>query len=185
MTPAFDETAVRSDIRARVDIVDLAREHGVDLRRVGDRHVGLCPFHAEKTPSFTISNGLFHCFSCGAGGSAFDFVMRAQGVGFREARTVLADRAGVSLDRARRNHPRRGPREPTARERAALERERVFDELRSDIWAVYREVDVAVGEDPQLRDYALRVLLPPLAERELLLLVQFGELTAIASGKLS
>lgn len=138
MTPAFDETAVRSDIRARVDIVDLAREHGVDLRRVGDRHVGLCPFHAEKTPSFTISNGLFHCFSCGAGGSAFDFVMRAQGVGFREARTVLADRAGVSLDRARRNHPRRGPREPTARERAALERERVFDELRSDIWAVYR-----------------------------------------------
>jgi DNA primase len=85
-------------IRERVSIVEVVSGY-VTLKKAGRNHLGLCPFHAEKTPSFTVNDdrGLFHCFGCGAGGSVFTFVMRAEGVGFREAVELLARRAGVAL----------------------------------------------------------------------------------------
>jgi DNA primase len=69
--------AVLDDIRAAVDIVDLVGRF-VNLRKAGSHWKGLCPFHAEKTPSFTVNpqKGIFHCFGCGVGGDAFGFVMR-------------------------------------------------------------------------------------------------------------
>ncbi|MDW8153570.1 MAG: DNA primase [Armatimonadota bacterium] len=90
---------VREQIRSRIDLVELASAY-VSLRRSGRRYVGLCPFHTEKTPSFTVDRerGLFYCFGCGAGGDVFDFFMRVEGVSFPEALRELARRAGVPLE---------------------------------------------------------------------------------------
>lgn len=85
-------------IRERVSIVEVVSGF-VTLKKAGRNHVGLCPFHNERTPSFTVSDdrGLFHCFGCGAGGTVFTFVMRMEGLIFAEAVESLARRAGVQL----------------------------------------------------------------------------------------
>jgi DNA primase len=85
-------------IRERVSIVEVVSGY-VSLKKAGRNHVGLCPFHAEKTPSFTVNEerGLFHCFGCGAGGTVFTFLMRADRIDFREAVEILARRVGVRL----------------------------------------------------------------------------------------
>ncbi len=90
---------IREQIRARIDLVELASAY-VSLRRSGRRYVGLCPFHAERTPSFTVDRerGLFYCFGCGAGGDVFDFFMRVHNLSFPEALRELARRAGVQLE---------------------------------------------------------------------------------------
>ena len=86
------------EIRARLDIVELVGQF-VNLKRAGQHWKGLCPFHAEKTPSFTVNpkRGIFHCFGCNAGGDAFGFLMRHDRLGFPEAVRALAERAGVLL----------------------------------------------------------------------------------------
>jgi DNA primase len=91
--------AARELVRSRTDIVELVSAY-VTLRKQGKRYVGLCPFHSEKTPSFTVDRdrGLFYCFGCGAGGDVFEFLMRAHGLSFPEALRELARRAGVPLD---------------------------------------------------------------------------------------
>ena len=96
-------------IRERVSIVEVVSGY-VSLKKAGRNHVGLCPFHAEKTPSFTVNEerGLFHCFGCGAGGTVFTFLMRADRIDFREAVEVLARRAGVRLPEAQRARAERG-----------------------------------------------------------------------------
>ena len=85
------------------DLAEVVREHGVALRRRGRSYFGLCPFHAERTPSFGVSReaGLFHCFGCGAGGDVIRFVERIEQLSFREAVRRLAARAGVRLERGR------------------------------------------------------------------------------------
>jgi DNA primase len=89
--------AVRT-IKEAVDIVTLIGEH-VDLRKAGSHYKGLCPFHAEKTPSFTVNreNQMFYCFGCGANGDVFAFVMKRQNLEFPEAVRLLAERAGIDL----------------------------------------------------------------------------------------
>ena len=89
---------VLDDIRAAVDIVDLVSRF-VNLRKAGSRWKGLCPFHAEKTPSFTVNpqKNIFHCFGCGVGGDAFNFVMRQDRLSFPEAIRALATSAGIAL----------------------------------------------------------------------------------------
>ena len=91
-------TAVLDDIRAGVDIVDLVGRF-VNLRKAGVNWKGLCPFHAEKTPSFMVNpkKGIFHCFGCGVGGDVFGFVMRQDRLSFPEAVRALARMAGVAL----------------------------------------------------------------------------------------
>src|SRR5262252_5184312 len=86
------------DIRAAVDIVDLVGRF-VNLRKAGSHWKGLCPFHAEKTPSFTVNpqKGIFHCFGCGVGGDAFGFVMRQDRLSFPEAVRALAKTTGIAL----------------------------------------------------------------------------------------
>ncbi|MBO8142075.1 MAG: DNA primase [Firmicutes bacterium] len=89
---------VIDEIRSRVDIAEVVGEY-VALRKSGRNWVGLCPFHAEKTPSFTVSpeRQLFYCFGCQAGGDVFAFVMKRTGMGFAEAVEHLARRAGIDL----------------------------------------------------------------------------------------
>ena len=85
-------------IKNASDIVDIVSET-VSLRRAGRNFLGLCPFHSEKTPSFTVSpeKQIFHCFGCGAGGNAIDFVMKHGGFSFPEAARALARRYGIDL----------------------------------------------------------------------------------------
>ncbi|HEX2272537.1 MAG TPA: DNA primase [Acidimicrobiales bacterium] len=85
-------------VRAASDLVAIAGEH-LALRRVGRRWVGLCPFHAEKTPSFSVNQeeGLYYCFGCGARGDAITFVREVEHTDFAEAVERLAARAGIQL----------------------------------------------------------------------------------------
>ena len=71
----------------------------VNLKRKGSRYWGCCPFHGEKTPSFTVdpAKGLFHCFGCGAGGDVFSFVMKRDHVEFPEALKLLAQKYGIPI----------------------------------------------------------------------------------------
>ncbi|MBL0927393.1 MAG: DNA primase [Phycisphaerales bacterium] len=80
------------------DIVRLIGDH-LTLKPKGREYVGLCPFHNDRKPSMYVvpAKGIFHCFACGAGGNAFDFVMRYHGMDFREALKFLAEKAGVEL----------------------------------------------------------------------------------------
>jgi DNA primase len=86
------------EIRAGVDVVELVGRF-VNLRKAGQNYKGLCPFHAEKTPSFMVNprKGIFHCFGCGVGGDAFGFLMRQDRLSFPEAVRALARQAGVPL----------------------------------------------------------------------------------------
>lgn len=87
----------KEEIRIRIDLPDLIGE-SVSLRRSGNRWTGLCPFHNEKTPSFTVSaDGFYKCFGCGTAGDVFQFVMETRGVRFVDAVRFLAERAGVDL----------------------------------------------------------------------------------------
>jgi len=87
-----------AEIKNAADIVDIVSEL-VALKKAGQNHIGLCPFHSEKTPSFTVSptKQIFHCFGCGAGGNVFRFLMKHQGLSFPEAVRTLAGRYGIDL----------------------------------------------------------------------------------------
>ncbi len=73
------------ELKARLDLVAIVSRH-VALTRRGREHLGLCPFHQEKTPSFTVNEqkGFYHCFGCGAHGTAIDFVMQRERLSFRD-----------------------------------------------------------------------------------------------------
>ncbi|OUM97783.1 MAG: DNA primase [Firmicutes bacterium ZCTH02-B6] len=88
------------EIKSRVNIVEIVGQY-VSLRPSGRNYVGLCPFHSEKTPSFTVSpdKQLFHCFGCQTGGDVFAFLMKRTGISFSEAVQQLAQRAGIDLER--------------------------------------------------------------------------------------
>lgn len=88
------------EVRARLDIVDVVGDY-VPLKRAGRIYKGLCPFHDERTPSFTVfpDSGNWRCFgACAIGGDAFDFVMRIENVDFRRALEILARRVGVEVE---------------------------------------------------------------------------------------
>ncbi len=95
----LDFEAKKRQILDRVDILALVGEQ-VALKRSGKRWVGLCPFHTEKSPSFSVSPdmGIFKCFGCGKGGDIFSFIQFRENVPFMESMRFLADRAGVTLD---------------------------------------------------------------------------------------
>ena len=89
---------VVEEVRLRNDIVDVIGEY-VTLKKRGSNYVGLCPFHNEKTPSFTVqrSSQLYYCFGCGKGGNVFTFLMEYENMTYPEAIRFLAERAGITL----------------------------------------------------------------------------------------
>ncbi|HOW73814.1 MAG TPA: DNA primase [Phycisphaerae bacterium] len=97
--PAADRETITRQIRDSLSIVDVVSGY-MTLRRAGASFKGLCPFHEEKTPSFMVNPArqTFKCFGCGAGGDLFTFVQLKEKVDFVEARRMLAERAGISLE---------------------------------------------------------------------------------------
>ncbi|MBQ2250541.1 MAG: DNA primase, partial [Lachnospiraceae bacterium] len=89
---------VIEEVRTRNDIVDVISQY-VNLKKKGANYFGLCPFHNEKSPSFSVSPGkqMYYCFGCGAGGNVITFVMEYENYSFVEAVKMLADRVGITL----------------------------------------------------------------------------------------
>lgn len=95
---------ILNEVRENSDIVEVISQY-VHLKRSGRNYFGLCPFHNEKSPSFSVSpdKQIFHCFGCGVGGNVFTFISKIEGIGFKEAIENLADRAGIILPKSTNN----------------------------------------------------------------------------------
>ena len=95
--PFYSDELVE-EVRSANDIVDVISGY-VRLQKKGSTYFGLCPFHNEKTPSFSVSPGkqMYYCFGCGAGGNVYTFLMQYENFTFPEAMEALADRAGIEL----------------------------------------------------------------------------------------
>lgn len=90
-TPEFLE-----ELKYKCDLVEVISQY-VPLQKKGGRYFGCCPFHNEKTPSFCVNNGWYHCFGCGASGDVVKFVMEMESVSFYDAVKILADKVGLQL----------------------------------------------------------------------------------------
>jgi DNA primase len=131
-------------VKQTADIVEVISAH-TDLRRQGARMVGLCPFHEERTPSFSVDpqEKLYHCFGCGVGGDVIKFVEEKDGLGFVEAVEMLADRFGVELERDQED--------PRAEARRA--RQRRLEQLLERTAAYYSNYLWDSREGAKARDY--------------------------------
>lgn len=127
------------EVRAASDIVDVVSDF-VRLKRRGSNLFGLCPFHNEKSPSFSVNPGMgiFKCFGCGAGGDVFQFLMRVENLTFPEAVRTLAERAGIPL-----------PEQEEDREQAS-ETESVFNALRFAARFFYQQLTQTEAGKPAL-----------------------------------
>jgi len=114
-------------VKQAADIVEVVSAH-TDLRRQGARWVGLCPFHEERTPSFSVDaqEKLYHCFGCGVGGDTIKFVEEKEGLGFAEAVELLADRYGVELEREKEDPQAEARRQQRRRLGDLLDRTAAF-----------------------------------------------------------
>lgn len=142
-------------VKQAVDIVDVIGRV-VPLRRSGNRHVGLCPFHQEKTPSFQVDaeNQLYYCFGCGSGGDVLSFVMRHQNLGFSEAVKFLSERYNIPL-------PQKDHAETDELLLASQkERERMLAAVECAADFFYRQLHMS-PEGRIARDYIVRRELPP------------------------
>src|SRR6056297_3096905 len=91
--------SVIDEVARRVDIVELVGNY-VQLQKKGARYMGLCPFHGEKTPSFSVDPdvGVYYCFGCQKGGGVFKFLMEVEGLSFPDAVRQLGEQVGVEID---------------------------------------------------------------------------------------
>src|SRR5918995_3177379 len=114
-------------VKEAADIVEVVSAY-TDLRRSGTRFSGLCPFHDERTPSFSVdaTAKLYHCFGCGVGGDVIKFVEEKEGLSFPDAVEALADRYGVELEREREDPQAEEARKRRTRLGELLERTAAF-----------------------------------------------------------
>ncbi len=108
--PSYNNTL--EEIKSRLDIVDIISEC-VPLKKTGQNWKGLCPFHAEKTPSFIVSQSkqIYRCFGCGTGGDIFSFMVKYENISFQESLNILAKKAGVTLIKSRKQAAAAGEKE--------------------------------------------------------------------------
>jgi len=125
------------ELLARVDIVDVVERY-VPLKKAGANYQACCPFHSEKTPSFTVSPAkqFFHCFGCGAHGSAVGFVMQYAGLGFVEAVEELANSLGMPVPREVGAHSQQKSRQAPLTEHMALAARFYKDQLKTSAAAI-------------------------------------------------
>ncbi|HVO95398.1 MAG TPA: DNA primase [Terriglobales bacterium] len=132
-----------AEIRNRASIVEVISDY-VTLKKAGRNHMGLCPFHNEKTPSFTVSEekGIYHCFGCHAGGSVFHFLMQYDQLTFPESLERVAKRYGITIERNERH----------SFERAAGEREKLY-RINERVAAHYHKILFNYAEGKQALEY--------------------------------
>jgi DNA primase len=137
--PITSSSGIVAEIKSKLPVADVVGET-VQLKRAGTILKGLCPFHAEKTPSFTVTpeRETWHCFGCGEHGDIFTFLMRRDGLDFREALARLAEKAGVELSERSAGEDRR--------------RRRLREALEAAI-AWYREVFLQAHQAERARAY--------------------------------
>ena len=154
MTARFDQRFL-DDVRARTGLVDLISRE-IPLKRRGRGHWGLCPFHAEKTPSFAVNEerGFVRCFGCGWHGDAIDWVRDRHGMSFPEAVEDLAIRAGLRPDREGRSRPKARPVARPSRTDRDRERDGRIAWART-VWSAYRPA-LATAIDKALAFHAAR-----------------------------
>ncbi len=130
---------VVEEVRSRSNIVDVISSY-VSLKRSGSNLFGLCPFHSEKSPSFSVSPSkqIYYCFGCGAGGNVISFVMQYENYSFQEAVQYLADRAGITLPEPEED--------PQARRMQDLRR-RILEVNRMAAGFYYYQLRAKAGED--------------------------------------
>ncbi|MEK6529094.1 MAG: DNA primase, partial [Nitrospirota bacterium] len=106
------DNSALEEIKSKLDIVEVISEY-IPLKRAGQNWRGLCPFHAEKTPSFMVSPSkqIYHCFGCGTGGDIFTFLLKYENLSFQEALNILAEKAGVTLKKFQKNTAKTGEKE--------------------------------------------------------------------------
>ncbi len=114
--------AFLDEVKERNDITEIINRH-VPLKRAGSNFTGLCPFHSEKTPSFTVfpSTQNYYCFGCGAGGDVVTFVMNTEGLDYPSAIEYLANRAGIPMERDEKSYQSASP---------TVKKERVIEAMR-------------------------------------------------------
>jgi len=134
----------KQDLLVRVDIVDVVSRY-VQLKRAGANHLGLCPFHNEKTPSFTVSNAkqFYHCFGCGAHGNAIGFLMQHSGLGYVDAVKELAASVGMQVPERPRT-PEQVARHERETDLYAL-MERAMDFYRGELKKSQRAIEYLKG----------------------------------------
>ena len=144
MSTGYIPQEVLDEIVARCDIVSVINEY-VPLKRRGSNYQGLCPFHNEKTPSFSVSPSkqIFHCFGCGKGGNVFRFVMDIEGISFVEAAEKLAKRAGVKLPE----------KELTPEQRKAMEKRKRYQQINELAARYYHSVLMKSNMGQPYRNY--------------------------------
>lgn len=144
MSTGYIPQEILDEIVARCDIVSVINEY-VPLKRKGSNYQGLCPFHHEKTPSFSVSPGkqIFHCFGCGKGGNVFRFIMEIEGISFLEAVEKLAKRANVKLPE----------KEMTAAQREKLEQRKRYLQINDFAARYYHKVLMETPQGKPYRDY--------------------------------
>lgn len=138
-TPEFME-----ELKYKCDIVEVISSY-VPLQKKGGRYFGCCPFHNEKTPSFCVNNGWYHCFGCGASGDVVKFVMEMESVTFYDAVKILADKVGMQLPEVKLD-----PQYAVKKEHSD-----VLKQLMRDVARYYRNnlIDEKKGKDA--REYLL------------------------------
>ncbi|MBR4945357.1 MAG: DNA primase [Peptococcaceae bacterium] len=144
MSTGYIPQEILDEIIARCDIVSVINEY-VPLKRKGSNYQGLCPFHNEKTPSFSVSPGkqIFHCFGCGKGGNVFRFIMDIEGISFLEAVEKLAKRANVTLPE----------KEMTAEQRKRMEQRKRYIQINDFAARYYHKVLMESQQGRPYRDY--------------------------------
>lgn len=156
MAQTMTEAAIE-EVKSRTDLAELVASYGVSLRRSGSNWMACCPFHGEKTPSFSInpSKGFYHCFGCGESGDAIKFVMKQEGLGFADAVGKLAARCGMEL-------------EPAKVDKSAALRKRLYA-LTASLAQFYRRCLVKTAEAAPAREYLRKRALDEAAQEEFLI----------------
>lgn len=135
------------EVADRLSIVEVVSEY-VQLRRAGANYTGLCPFHAEKTPSFNVNPAreIFHCFGCGAGGNAFSFIMKIEGLSFPETVKLMARKTGIEIEE----------RQLSQAEKQAQDERQTFQRINELTAGFYRSILEQKPEGAVAREYLER-----------------------------
>ncbi len=146
---AFYSDELIEEVRSRNDIVDVISGY-VSLQKKGSTYFGLCPFHNEKTGSFSVSRNkqMFYCFGCGAGGNVLTFIMKYENFTFPEAMQMLADRAGITLPK----------QEMTAEQRRAADRRTRLLEIQKEAAIYYHKLLYSKAGERALEYFHKRAL---------------------------